>query len=76
MNAKDNSRTSFDRQAATYDLDRNGSHARTVYGPEARYSGIDISPKMVETAGNLPFGDRINTYRYTPLTGVIMKRNS
>ena len=104
MNAKDNSRTSFDRQAATYDFDRNGSHARTVYRPvlekllalnwsslldvgdgtgemlrmlaaarpEARYSGIDISPKMVETAGkklggaadlkqgdaeNLPFGD-------------------
>ena len=24
MNAKDNSRTSFDRQAATYDIDRNG----------------------------------------------------
>lgn len=104
MNAKDNSRTSFDRQAATYDFDRNGSHARTVYRPvlekllalnwsslldvgagtgemlrmlatarpEARYSGIDISPEMVETAGkklggaadlkqgdaeNLPFGD-------------------
>ena len=33
MNAKDNSRTSFDRQAATYDFDRNGSHARTVYRP-------------------------------------------
>lgn len=33
MNAKDNSRTSFDRQAATYDIDRNGSHARTVYRP-------------------------------------------
>ena len=32
MNAKDNS-TSFDRQAATYDFDRNGSHARTVYRP-------------------------------------------
>ena len=32
MNAKDNSRTSFD-QAATYDFDRNGSHARTVYRP-------------------------------------------
>ena len=25
MNAKDNSRASFDRQAATYDIDRNGS---------------------------------------------------
>ena len=24
MNAKDNSRASFDRQAATYDIDRNG----------------------------------------------------
>lgn len=33
MNAKDNSRTSFDRQTATYDFDRNGSHARTVYRP-------------------------------------------
>lgn len=33
MNVKDNSRTSFDRQAATYDFDRNGSHARTVYKP-------------------------------------------
>ena len=33
MNAKDNSRTSFDRQAATYDFDRNGSLARTVYRP-------------------------------------------
>ena len=33
MNAKDNSRTSFDRQAATYDFDRNRSHARTVYRP-------------------------------------------
>ena len=33
MNAKDNSRTSFDRQAATYDFDRNGSHARIMYRP-------------------------------------------
>lgn len=33
MNAKENSRKSFDLQAATYDIDRNGSHARTAYGP-------------------------------------------
>lgn len=32
MDAKSNSQTSFDHQAATYDTDSNGSHARKVYG--------------------------------------------
>ncbi len=41
MNAKDNSRTSFDRQAAAYDIDRNGSHARTVYRPV-----LDMDPEQ------------------------------
>lgn len=31
MNAKDNSKRSFDRQAATYDTDKNGAHARRLY---------------------------------------------
>lgn len=33
MDAKSNSQASFDRQAATYDVDRNGSHARKAYKP-------------------------------------------
>lgn len=81
--SKDSSRKSFDRQAATYDSDRNGAHARYMYAhvlekmhgatfsnildvgcgtgemlkriaenfPDARLTGLDLSPKMLETAG-------------------------
>ena len=40
MNAKDNSRTSFDRQAATYDIDRNGFPPRPVAIDVLRHDGI------------------------------------
>ncbi len=43
MNAKDNSRTSFDRQAATYDIDRNGfSPPRPVAIDVLRHEGISV----------------------------------
>ncbi|MBO8445514.1 MAG: hypothetical protein IAC23_07465 [Bacteroidetes bacterium] len=44
MNAKENSRKSFDLQAATYDIDRNGSHARTAYGPVMDISEVTTMP--------------------------------
>ena len=40
MNAKDNSRTSFDRQAATYDFDKNGFPPRPVAIDVLRHDGI------------------------------------
>ena len=40
MNAKDNSRASFDRQAATYDIDRNGFPPRPVAIDVLQHDGI------------------------------------
>lgn len=66
MNAKDNSRTSFDRQAATYDFDRN-EFPRPVAIVVLRHDGIATLWMTTSLSS-----EKVKHLRQNPKEGIIL----